>query len=74
MPTTPPPLYLTQALHRAMQCSPRAVATVFQGRTRTYGELGERVARLAGGVRRLGVQPGDRVGVLALNADRTLEY
>jgi len=74
MPTTPPPLYLTQALHRAMQCSPRAVATVFQGRTRTYGELGERVARLAGGLRRLGVQPGDRVGVLALNADRTLEY
>ena len=69
-----PQPYLTQALHLAVQRSPDVVATVFQGRSRTYAELGERVARLAGALRRQGVQPGERVGVLALNADRTLEY
>jgi len=67
-------LYLTQALHRAVQQRPDATATIFQGRSRSYGELGQRVARLAGALQRLGLQPGDRVGMLALNSDRTLEY
>ncbi|WP_219217015.1 long-chain-fatty-acid--CoA ligase [Variovorax boronicumulans] len=67
-------LYLTQALHRAVQLRPEATATLFQGRSRTYGELGYRVARLAGALQRLGLQAGDRVGMLALNSDRTLEY
>lgn len=67
-------LYLTQALHRAVQLRPDATATLFQGRSRSYGELGQRVQRLAGALHRLGMQAGDRVGVLALNCDRTLEY
>ena len=32
-------------------------------RTLTYGELDRQVSKLAGGLRRLGVQPGDRVGI-----------
>ena len=67
-------MYLTQGLRRSIQQTPRAVATVFQGRRRTFAELGDRVARLAGALRELGVQPGDRVGMLALNSDRYLEY
>jgi acyl-CoA synthetase (AMP-forming)/AMP-acid ligase II len=67
-------LYLTQALQRAAQRHPDAIATVFQGRRRSYRELAERVARLAGALQQLGVRPGDRVGMLALNSDRYLEY
>jgi long-chain acyl-CoA synthetase len=40
---------------------------------RTYAELGSRCRRLAGAMRKLGVAPHDRVGVIALNSDRYLE-
>jgi long-chain acyl-CoA synthetase len=40
---------------------------LFEGRWYTTGELGDRVERLAGGLRGLGVQPGERVVVLAAN-------
>ncbi|MGH8429321.1 MAG: AMP-binding protein, partial [Solimonas sp.] len=49
-------------------------ATVFRNRRRTYRELGDRVARLAGALRGMGMAPGDRVSMLALNSDRYLEY
>jgi acyl-CoA synthetase (AMP-forming)/AMP-acid ligase II len=39
----------------------------------TYGEWAERVARLAGGLRELGVGPGDRVATFCWNHDRHLE-
>jgi long-chain acyl-CoA synthetase len=39
----------------------------FEGRWYRSGELHERAARLAGGLRRLGVEPGDRVVVLMAN-------
>ncbi|MES2531736.1 MAG: long-chain-fatty-acid--CoA ligase [Pseudomonadota bacterium] len=67
-------MYLTQGLRRAAQQTPNAVASVFQGRERTFAQLIDRVARLAGMLRQLGVQPGDRVGMLALNSDWYLEY
>ncbi|HET9290870.1 MAG TPA: AMP-binding protein, partial [Actinomycetes bacterium] len=42
-------------------------------RRTTYGDWAERVARLAGGLRELGVGPGDRVATFCWNHDRHLE-
>ena len=64
----------TQSLHRAVQQFPDRVATVYQGRRQTYRELHARVTRLAGALQALGMRAGDRVGMLALNSDRTLEF
>ncbi len=66
--------YLTQAVHRALQQRPDAAATVFGSRRRTWREFADRVARLAGALQQLGMKRDDRVGMLALNSDRYLEY
>ncbi|MFD7845607.1 long-chain fatty acid--CoA ligase [Nocardia sp. NPDC059764] len=67
-------MYVTQAIHRALQHDPGRPATIFGDRTRTVAESAERIARLAGAFRSLGVESGDRVGILALNSDRYHEY
>ena len=67
-------MYLTQGLHRALQQKPGSIATIFQGRKRTFVELAGRVAKLAGALQGLGLKAGDRVGMLSLNSDRYLEY
>ncbi|MGH8785826.1 MAG: long-chain-fatty-acid--CoA ligase [Cupriavidus necator] len=67
-------MYLTQGLQRSLQQTPDRVVTIFGERRRTFREFGERVARLAGALRGLGMAPGDRVSMLALNSDRYLEY
>jgi acyl-CoA synthetase (AMP-forming)/AMP-acid ligase II len=67
-------MYLTQPLHRALQQTPDAPFTVFGERVRTARESADRIARLAGALRGLGVKPGDRVGMLGLNSDRFHEY
>ncbi len=67
-------MYLTQALKRVMQLEGRNVATICAGRVRTWNECGERIARLAGALRSMGITGGERVAVLALNSDRYYEY
>jgi acyl-CoA synthetase (AMP-forming)/AMP-acid ligase II len=67
-------MYLTQSLHRNMQQSADRPATICRDRTRTTAESVDRIARLAGALTGLSVQRGDRVGILALNSDRYLEY
>jgi len=67
-------MYLTQALHRAVQQHPDRIASIFGTRRRTFAEFADRVARLAGALQRLGMKPGDRVAMLAMNSDRYLEY
>ena len=67
-------MYLTQALCRAVQKKPNATATIFKGRRQTFRQLADRVARLAGVFRSLGVKPDDRVAILSLNSDRYLEF
>ncbi|GAA1331596.1 AMP-binding protein [Pseudonocardia xinjiangensis] len=65
---------LTQALHRAVQQIPNRPATILGERTRTWAESADRVARLAGLLRGLGVQPEDRVAILSANSDIYHEF
>ncbi|MEO8385536.1 MAG: AMP-binding protein, partial [Betaproteobacteria bacterium] len=68
------PLYLTQCLHRTVQSHPERLATVFGHRRHNYRLYADRVARFAGALQKLGMARGDRVGMLALNSDRYLEF
>ncbi|MBO3275123.1 long-chain-fatty-acid--CoA ligase [Pseudomonas schmalbachii] len=67
-------MYFTQALHRHVQVRPNKTAIRFEGRSLTFAELGNRVARLAAGLKSLGVNSGDRVAMLSLNSQRYIEY
>ncbi len=67
-------MYLTQALHRAVQQHPGRIAVRCGERSRTFRSLADRVARLAGALQALGMRTGDRVAMLSLNSDRYLEY
>ena len=63
-----------QGLRRACQVNPNGVATIDEDRRQTWSQFRNRVARFAGALRATGVQPGDRVAILSLNADAYLEY
>ena len=67
-------MYLTQGLHRCLQQCPDAIATISGARRQDYRGLVERVAKLAGAFRQLGVGEGDRVACLSLNSDRFHEF
>ena len=60
-------------LDRAQRLFANDVAMVSGGVRLTYAETWSRCRRLAGALTRLGVQPGDRVAILALNSHRYLE-
>jgi long-chain acyl-CoA synthetase len=66
-------MYVTQGLRRAAQIRPREESTVFRERRHIWSETADRVARVAGGLKDVGVRPGDRVAILALNSDRYFE-
>ncbi len=55
--------------------SPEKLATVElpSGRRRSYAEMHDRVGRIAGWLSDLGIERGDRVGVLALNSTDALD-
>ncbi|WP_236829887.1 long-chain-fatty-acid--CoA ligase [Blastococcus sp. KM273128] len=64
---------MSDMLARHARTSPDAPALRFEGTGRTYGELDERVDRLARALHTRGVRTGDRVAVLALNGMETWE-
>ena len=66
-------MQLTQCLTRAVQTRHRFTATIYDDRKRTWADVGQRVPRLAAGLRALGLKPGDRLAVLSLNSDNYIE-
>jgi fatty-acyl-CoA synthase len=69
----PVPLTPTSFLSRARVVHSERTALVDGEVRRTYAELAVRCERLAGALARLGVDPGDRVSVLAPNTGVALE-
>ncbi len=61
-------MYITQGLHRALQQQPDAVAVRSPTECLTFAQLGNRIARLAGPLRKLGVGRGQRVAKLTNNS------
>jgi acyl-CoA synthetase (AMP-forming)/AMP-acid ligase II len=64
----------TQLLHRNVQQRPDQDAVYYQGQSWTYRQLADRVARFAGALQSLGLDPGDRVSLMSMNSSRYLEY
>jgi fatty-acyl-CoA synthase len=62
-----PDISLGNWLAQRADRSPNRRALSFEGTTWTYGELQERIDRLAGGLRAHGVNHGDRVAFLGFN-------
>ena len=67
-------MYLTQTLRRAVQTRGNKTATVFGSRRQTWQQFEQRVSRLAGAFRALGLTDDDRIAILSLNSDRYVEY
>jgi fatty-acyl-CoA synthase len=67
------PLVPLRFLHRAVDLYSGKVGVVSGDLQFTYGEFGGRVARLATGLTKLGIEPGDRVAFLSFNTHQLLE-
>jgi len=71
------PLTLHHILHRLRRTSPGkevvTLTTAEEVERSTFGQIAERVDRLARALGKLGVEPGDRVGTFAWNNRRHLE-
>ncbi|MFD4323615.1 AMP-binding protein [Nocardioides sp. NPDC058538] len=64
---------LTRSLHRGVQQHPDRIYSIFRDRTHTYREMQDRVSRIAGGLKGLGLEPEGRVAILAVNSDTYLQ-
>ena len=63
----------TRFLTQAVACQPSRIATICNGRRRSWREVGNRVPRLAAALRALGIADGRFVAALAMNSDRYVE-
>lgn len=66
-------MQITQFVRQARTLNPRGTATVYEGRSRTWTEVAERTARMAGALQRIGLGAGEFVAVLSMNSDRYVE-
>ncbi len=67
------PLTPLRCLHRAVDLFGSKTGVVSGDCQFTYAQFGERAERLASGLTRLGIQPGDRVAYLSFNNHQLLE-
>src|SRR5277367_191017 len=67
------PLTPVRFLRYAEEQYPDRTAIVCGNGRFTYAQFADRASRLAGALRKMGVQPGDRVAFLSLNCHRLLE-
>ena len=72
-PASYEPLTPLVFLERTVRVFPNKTAVVYGGNRWTYAQFAERVGRFAGALIRAGVEPGDRVAVLAPNVPELLE-
>jgi acyl-CoA synthetase (AMP-forming)/AMP-acid ligase II len=63
----------TDFLNIAAAICPDRTAIVFEDKRYTFGQLNERVNRLANGLLKLGVKKGDRVSFLQVNCNQCIE-
>lgn len=66
-------MWLTQALRRTAQIHANEIAIVDGPERRTWAEMADRVARMAAGLKKLGLREGDRAAVIAMNSARYME-
>lgn len=59
---------LGEVISRAKNRFPDKTALIFKDRRWTYRELDEQINQVANGLKKLGIQKGDRVGLLMLNS------
>jgi acyl-CoA synthetase (AMP-forming)/AMP-acid ligase II len=67
-------MYFYQALQRNATIYSDSIGTSFGDRERTWKEVEQRVARLAGALVEHGVEQGNHVAILSMNSDRYFEY
>jgi len=67
-------MFLTQPLHKGRREKGKATAVVCGGKRLDFAEFTGRVSRLGAVLRQLGMQSGDRVGMMSLNSHRFVEY
>ena len=67
------PLTPVRFLYRAMDTYENQVGIVCADTELTYGQFGARACRLASGLVKLGIKPGDRVAYLSFNTHQLLE-
>jgi fatty-acyl-CoA synthase len=67
------PLTPLRFLRYAQQQFPNQIGVVCGVNRLTYAQFADRVGRLAGTLRHMGVKPGDRVAFLSMNCHRLLE-
>src|ERR1035438_5955007 len=67
------PLTPLRCLRYAEEQFPGNTAVVCDDRRFTYRQFAERAGRLGGGLRAMGIEPGDRVAFLSSNCHRLLE-
>lgn len=66
-------MYITQGLMRAVQVNGQGIATIDGERVHTWAAFTQRVSKLAGALRSLGLHNEGRVAILSFNSDRYLE-